>query len=205
MRKHLLLMTLLMSFAFTGLAQKDQITFKDGRTIKRCTIYVVDTVNRLIEYREYLEETHLKVPINEVASFIWEGEVNKGLKAYRPPILPQNGLPLAAHERSSGSYLKEFANGAQTGIAMMTVGSLLSASSIYFYNTKPITDPNKIEDTYKKGKIVAGIGMGLTFVGFIVYVSSYGNARKAGIMLNKESKTRLGLTDSGVGITIPIK
>jgi hypothetical protein len=94
----------------------------------------------------------------------------------------------------------KFADQAQIGIFLTMAGSLVSILP-YTMTNDNLEDYKKFE---KKQRNVAIIGAGISLVGFVVYLTSFSHARKAGEIMRISDGFSFNITDSGVGLAVPI-
>lgn len=204
--KKLVLVLVVVLFAGFASAQKDVINLKDGTVIK-CKIVSVDTLSKSISYLSKDLNEKFSIELSKVGSYEMDGEINKGMpvKEKPAPVAPLTEDQLYsqpdARNKAAGLNFIKFADQAQTGIFMMMVGTAISTLP-WILSSDDTSDASATEN---KQKTVAYIGMGVSLIGFIVHISSFSKARKAGEIMQINENLSVNVTDCGLGLVIPIK
>ena len=175
---------------------KDVINLKDGKTIK-CTITAIDTLSRTISYRTL--ESVLAIPLNKVASYTWNGIVNAGLPTKKAVSLPIEILPQEqSNVQDAGSMIVKFSDQAQTGLGLMIAGNVISITSVFIKNESDLAKETNTRN------LINAVGVGVSLVGTIVFISSFNQSRKAGQLLKIKDNIALGIGDNGIGFTVKL-
>jgi len=202
MKKIFLVLMIALSAEFAS-AQMDVINLRDGTVIK-CKIVSVDTVSKSITYMDKYLVKKTTIELSKVGSYELDGEVNKGMPQKTPVVAEKKtDVEIDLTNSSTGKaglHLMKFADQAQTGILLTMAGSLVSILPYTMTNDNP-EDYKKFE---KKQRNVAIIGVGISLVGFVVYLTSFSHARKAGEIMRISDGFSFNITDSGVGLAVPI-
>ena len=202
MKKIFLVLMIALSAEFAS-AQMDVINLRDGTVIK-CKIVSVDTVSKSITYMDKYLVKKTTIELSKVGSYELDGEVNKGMPQKTPVVAEKKtDVEIDLTNSSTGKaglHLMKFADQAQTGILLTMAGSLVSILPYTMTNDNP-EDYKKFE---KKQRNVAIIGVGISLVGFVVYLTSFSQARKAGEIMRISDSFSFNVTDSGVGLAVPI-
>lgn len=122
-------------------------------------------------------------------------EVNCDAQSANPAIKTEQ-----KNESTVGNSMIQFANTAQIGIGLVTVGTFV-ASIPTFMDTEG-KDPEAVKERTKQ---LTTIGITVGVSGIIVYFASFSHIRNAGKLMNLNNKINLSLNNDGIGISIPIK
>lgn len=196
---------LLASFSF---AQKDVIHLKDGTKIK-CRIAEIDTSAKVIVYYAIGDSLKSTLPSSEVEYYQKRGFFDEKTKTSYNKLKDNFNVTddiyfseteTVTRLSTPGSHLAYFADNAQVGLGLMMAGTIITAVPWLITNN----NPDNADNFATKQKTIAMVGAGISLVGFIVHFSSYSHARKAGKLMDITPELSLNLTDTGLGISIPI-
>lgn len=204
--KHLFICLLLLAgLSLAAQTNYDEIRLRNGEIIK-CNISEVNLDTYTIFYSNLKTGGESAVSLNEVGSYVWDGEINKGLPKpvlmKKQSVLDEPDIYAGDHNlHEAGVQLTKFADLAQAGIVSSLVGSAFVAASFTIFSEDQL-DPDKFKQERKLTSIGGYVLIG---AGFIMHAASYSNARKAGEKLKLSRNIALNSNTDGIGLRYSLK
>ncbi len=198
MRNLIIILLFMAPVVLTAQSKDNFIYLRTGEQI-RCSFIELDSINNQLNFKAARSNVLRSVAMSEVGSYIINGVVNAGIKSIvLPPSKAPAFKPLSASCSEAGQQLIKFADNAQAGIGLLIAGSIITLSSALVVKSDYSTNLSGAEKDQKISRTLLATGSAVSALGFIIHLSSYSNARKAGQIL-------LNSTQDGVGVAIPIK
>lgn len=212
--KRMLFVVIIAMLSSHAMAQilNNRINLKTGEVIK-CSVIIIDTLNQSLNYTVSKTGMHGVVAIKDVGSYYLNGRLNpytpgkektekEKFEEIKQAIVTN---PSISNDQfnATGRQLIKFADNAQLGMGLVLVGSCISTVPWFLkYDGKTEEDLEKYNN---KQMTIAGIGLGVSTIGMIVFIVSFNNARNAGEIMTLSDKLSLNVNGDGVGMAFKIK
>lgn len=192
----------------------NRINLKTGEIIK-CSVITIDTLNQSLNYTVTKTGIHGVVLITDVGSYYINGRLNpyipgkennpnEEMEAMKQAIITNTTIS-DDQLNASGRQLVKFADNAQLGMAFILAGSIVTTLPWFIKQPDENASPDDIETFNNKQMVISAIGLGVSTLGMIVFITSFNNARNAGEIMTLSDKLSLNVNGNGIGMAFKIK
>lgn len=206
MKNFFFILLLLAGLSLAAQTNYDEIRLRNGEIIK-CKILEINLDTYTIFYSNLKTGGESAVSLNEVGSYVWDGEINKGLP--KPGLMKKEKLGIYDNAFYSGDHnlieagneLIKFADISHGAIALSIVGNSLLLTSFLF----EINDQLDTDKFNRQQRSIRIAGFSIIGAGLIMHIVSYSRARKAGQKLKLSRNIALNTNADGVGLRYSLK